>query len=260
MNSNRFDRIRKIYSANESYLGYNALKKAQFSSAEFLGELFCPGPFYFYILDSPTLTFDNVSESLQEVLGYEPQNFQLSDLIEIIHPEDFQFVLQCEDRVAKFILNDIKPEDIFNYKFCYNFRQKRKDGVYRHFFLQTIVMNTQEDGGLLKVFGVHTDISNFGPVINRNLYFHGMNGAPSYCINDVWEGELLSNKTTTIDLSKRELEVANLMAEGLTAKQIAQRLHLAEETVITHRKNLLKKTGCKNAVELVAKLIRNASI
>ena len=45
------------------------------------------------------------------------------------------------------------------------------------------------------------------------------------------------------DLSKRELEVLSLVAEGLTNHDIAQRLVLSKHTVNRHVANLLRKLG-----------------
>jgi len=51
-------------------------------------------------------------------------------------------------------------------------------------------------------------------------------------------------------LSPRELEVLALVGEGLTAAQIADRMHRSEDTVNTHKASLLRKLGCQNAVQL----------
>jgi DNA-binding NarL/FixJ family response regulator len=45
------------------------------------------------------------------------------------------------------------------------------------------------------------------------------------------------------ELSKRELEVLSLVAEGLTNHEIAQRLVLSEHTVNRHVSNILRKLG-----------------
>ena len=52
-------------------------------------------------------------------------------------------------------------------------------------------------------------------------------------------------------LSKREREVLGRLADGLTSKEIAGKLHLSENTVVNHRKNILKKTSTKNVAELI---------
>lgn len=50
-------------------------------------------------------------------------------------------------------------------------------------------------------------------------------------------------------LSLREHEVLRLIAEGLTAPEMARRLHLADSTVENHRTRLLGKLGVRNSIE-----------
>jgi len=50
-------------------------------------------------------------------------------------------------------------------------------------------------------------------------------------------------RTATAELSPREAEIFALMGDGLTTRQIAERLHLSEHTVHTHRKRLALKLG-----------------
>lgn len=52
-------------------------------------------------------------------------------------------------------------------------------------------------------------------------------------------------------LSKREIEVLSLMAEGLTNNEIADKLFTSRRTVETHRKNLIEKTESKNTAALI---------
>jgi DNA-binding NarL/FixJ family response regulator len=47
-------------------------------------------------------------------------------------------------------------------------------------------------------------------------------------------------------LSARELEVLGLVAEGLTNRQIAERLVISEHTAIRHVANVFRKLGVKN--------------
>jgi DNA-binding NarL/FixJ family response regulator len=61
-------------------------------------------------------------------------------------------------------------------------------------------------------------------------------------------------------LSKREVEIVKLLAEGLTSLQIADKLFIAEHTVKTHRKNILRKTGASNTSQLVQFALNNQLI
>ncbi len=52
------------------------------------------------------------------------------------------------------------------------------------------------------------------------------------------------------DLSERESEVLVLVAQGLSSKEIADRLNISIHTVNTHRKNITHKTGIKSVAGL----------
>lgn len=60
-------------------------------------------------------------------------------------------------------------------------------------------------------------------------------------------------KEEEIHLTQREREIIQLIAEGLTSQQMADKLFISPRTVETHRANVMKKIGVKNAVELVKK-------
>ena len=53
-------------------------------------------------------------------------------------------------------------------------------------------------------------------------------------------------------LTTRQIEVIKLVAQGLTSKEVAQKLFLSELTVIKHRKNIIKKLDLKNFTEVVS--------
>ena len=51
--------------------------------------------------------------------------------------------------------------------------------------------------------------------------------------------------TENIELSDREKDILIALAQGLTNKEIADKLHISTHTVISHRKNIVRKTGIK---------------
>lgn len=52
-------------------------------------------------------------------------------------------------------------------------------------------------------------------------------------------------------ITKREEEVLRLVADGLSNKQIADRLYISVHTAINHRKHLLEKFHVKNTAEMI---------
>lgn len=100
------------------------------------------------------------------------------------------------------------------------------------------------------------------------------NGASGYVLKNATERELMEGIETVLKgkvylthevaqslhrnqdasapvLTRREKEVIELIAEGLTNNEIAARLFVSSATIDTHRKNLLLKMNAKNTAELV---------
>ncbi len=64
-------------------------------------------------------------------------------------------------------------------------------------------------------------------------------------------------KNKKVDLTKREREVLELICQGLTNQEIAEKLYISNRTVDNHRRNLLLKTNSKNTARLVAFAYQN---
>lgn len=62
--------------------------------------------------------------------------------------------------------------------------------------------------------------------------------------------ELLLVPQEDYNLSDREMEVLELVAQGLSSKEISSRLNIAVNTVNTHRKSITRKTGIKSVAGL----------
>ena len=66
----------------------------------------------------------------------------------------------------------------------------------------------------------------------------------------------LQNTPAISLLTPREKEILLLVSEGLTNKQIAENLFIAENTVKNHIKNLLDKLGLENRVQLASYAVK----
>jgi DNA-binding NarL/FixJ family response regulator len=114
---------------------------------------------------------------------------------------------------------------------------------------------------------------------NQGLYIKKMmeNGASGYILKNTSKEELISaihsiheggiffngevgdaltayQKSSITDLpvlTRREKEILELIAEGYTNPQIAEKIFLSQFTVDTHRKNLLAKLNVKNTASLI---------
>jgi len=74
------------------------------------------------------------------------------------------------------------------------------------------------------------------------------------------ENIISKNKISNIHLTKKEFEIIQLIAQGLTTKEIAAKDFLSIHTINTHRKNILKKLGINNTSELIMYAIKTGIV
>ena len=115
---------------------------------------------------------------------------------------------------------------------------------------------------------------------NQQAFIRNMleNGASGYVLKNADKLELLEAITTVMSgknylshevslslresdnslppVTRREKEVLQLIAEGLTNTEIAEKLFISIATVNTHRKSLLEKFDAKNTAILISKGIK----
>jgi two-component system response regulator NreC len=63
-----------------------------------------------------------------------------------------------------------------------------------------------------------------------------------------------------IDFTQREIEIVQLLADGLTNKEIGDKLFISHRTVDTHRTNIMKKVGVNNIAGLISFAIKNGLV
>lgn len=69
----------------------------------------------------------------------------------------------------------------------------------------------------------------------------------------------LNVKKSTLDdrflmrqkLTRREQEILNLITKAMNNKEIAEQLYISDQTVGVHRKNIMRKLGVRNTVNLI---------
>jgi DNA-binding NarL/FixJ family response regulator len=81
-------------------------------------------------------------------------------------------------------------------------------------------------------------------------------GVTGTIVNDYVRQLSTSDADEPATLSRREREVLQLLAEGGSTAQIAERLHLSVKTVETHRKRIMDKLGLRSIAELTKYAIR----
>lgn len=73
---------------------------------------------------------------------------------------------------------------------------------------------------------------------------------------DAQSTQLLSD----LELTERELEILQLIGEGYTNNEIAEKLFLSKRTVEGHRQHLIDKTNVRNSAQLVKYAVKHGLI
>lgn len=117
--------------------------------------------------------------------------------------------------------------------FTLQYRAVRADGRVRSLRSQgDVVVN--DAGEPVRIVGVVQDVTDAAPAL-------GIGGA--------------SRRSPRIPLTPRQLEIIQLIAEGMTNAAIAERLIVTEGTVKWHVKQILAKTGAANRAEAIARVL-----
>ena len=67
----------------------------------------------------------------------------------------------------------------------------------------------------------------------------------------------ISTAKSAVEFSSREIQVLELIAEGLTNQEMSDRLFISKRTVEGHRQSLTDKTGCRNTAALIRYAMMN---
>ncbi len=111
-------------------------------------------------------------------------------------------------------------------------------------------------GFVLKDSGFEELLKAINKVLEGDNYFSNS------ILTSLIKSQVGSSKSKTandedIKLSKREIEVLALICEGLSNKEIAEKLSISQRTIEGNRSSLLTKTGSKDSVNLALFALKN---
>ncbi len=225
---------------------------------EVLANIFSPGKYFYFLINFFDIRLEYVHHTITDLLGIYPEEFNLHDsFVRMLHPDDVEQFKRKEEAAGVFFFQRV-PDKIPMYKSTYTLRLANNEGKYVHFLVQNLALTITE-GRIHHVLSVFTDVTFMNLLPDDRISFIGINGEPSYYSLSTDPRTILQPQKD-LELSIREREVVRLMAEGLASKQIADTLDISTHTVDTHRRNLLRKTGTKNTLELTVLCLKKGLI
>lgn len=118
------------------------------------------------------------------------------------------------------------------------------------------LMKIGADGYLLKNTSSEEIRTALHEVLNGSKYF---SEEVKQSLNSQENNNSKANIITQ-SLTEREVEIIELVAEGLTNKEIGEKLFISHRTVDTHRTNLMKKLDVSNVAGLIRFAFKNRLI
>jgi DNA-binding CsgD family transcriptional regulator len=216
-----------------------------------------------FLLDYTTGEYLHMSNSAKSVLGFESKEFINCGLgFTLDNYEKSQFrVYNNEifpDRLA--LLKSIPPEKHCQYVFTHNLQLRNRSSEYASLLQRNVFIKSDSNGKPLLTLGI---VINISPFHSNNPVFQTVEKIdpenPSSGSEVIFKRSYYLNNEDKL-FSNREKQVLFWLAEGLTSKQISDKLFISESTVIVHRRNMLERTGLPNVASLVSFGIRNQVI
>src|ERR1035437_1567886 len=208
---------------------------------------------FIYLLDYTTGKYMVVSNQCHYVMHF--SNKKMLDggidfVLDRYHPADLQLFNEqlFTDRIR--ILKAIPPEEHKDHIFSHNYRVKNGKGDYVNLLQRNSFIQSDENGNPLLSLSVLTNIDHFiaeNPVIQLIEKVDPITGNVDAIIKNTY---YLHEEDRIF--SKREREILLHLAEGLTSKEIADKLFISEHTVINHKRNMHHKSNTQNAAALMS--------
>jgi DNA-binding CsgD family transcriptional regulator len=200
-----------------------------------------------------------LSPSIRNILGYDANDFLsggLLKLFQLFHKDDYKIFNEKIFPANIQFLKKQPSSEHARFIFSHNNRVLNKSGDWLHLFIKNLYITYPNTALPHLNFVLAVDITDHK---QDNLIVHRIDEEilSEHSLNKPIVINYYFPDNNEIHLSKQERKILGCLSEGLNSKQIAQRLHLSESTIINHRKNIQKKTSTKNVAELISFAFRN---
>ncbi len=192
--------------------------------------------------------FTHISNSFQHLLGYKKQNILERDsfISKIIHPHDkaiFIDFLFCDTEIVETDEDGDSLPKVRELR-C---RARHIKGYWKYLIFFSMNYKVRKTGHVNKIGLMADEYSNPNyQMLSKNI--------DQFNWEEITSGNsAFMYKPSAIQISHRESEILELIGDGKIAKEIATKLNISPNTVITHRKNLISKFRVRNTAQLIKK-------
>lgn len=196
------------------------------------------------------------------ITGQDPRAFLdggIPVLLDIFQQDDFKVYNEKIFKANSDFLKSKPASEHHQFLFSYNFRVKHANGSLVSVLQKGSYITSPETGLPLYSFGTVTDITDHKKDTVIKHIIEKKSAAKGNFRDIVQENFFFPHEEDRL-LSRHELAILELMAEGFSGKQISLKMKITENTTANHRKNMLRKMNVKNVAEMVAFACRTGLI
>jgi DNA-binding CsgD family transcriptional regulator len=211
-----------------------------------LGDIMDANNQFFYIGDLVHFKILYTSKQCKNVLGIEPENLSIISFFNQLHPDEVERQNLGWTLLIKIAHNLMTEKKGFRL-LSSNYMMINALGKYSNFLMQFYIFYSEVPYKSAFTLKVQTNIDWCKK--HKHGYHYYLGEDLSYFRYPDRELLMTGNVFT-----KREFDIIKLLEKGHSSEQIAGKLFLSTNTVNTHRRNILNKSGKANLNELIHEL------
>jgi len=198
---------------------------------------------FFYFGDLILFKIMYTSKRSMDMIGIEPADLSPLKFYQVLHPDELGRKMLIKNLLTKSADKMFLAEK--GHKLLStNFQAKNAKGKYFNVLSQYFVYYSEVPYKSVFIFEVHTNIDWYKK--NKSGYHYYLGEDMS---NFRYPDEELLK--IAVVFSKREFDILHLLEKGYSTEKVAETLFLSSNTIKTHRRNILHKSGKENIPELI---------
>ena len=201
----------------------------------------------FYITDVIALDIKFISKGVKSIFGIEPEKVKTGFFLTTTHPDDLKRHHMARSKLIS-VAEELYIQKSGTKIISSNFRGRIPGSTeYADYLYQSFIFYSKIPYESAFLILVITDISEFEKPIKGFHYYIG-NDPKIFRFPDK---KLLSSG---LIFSHSEFRIIELLEQGFSTKEIANKFFRSPLTINTHRSNIIKKAGKASTAEVIREL------
>ncbi len=207
-------------------------------------------PMIIAVYNFPEQQYEFISESILDLYGVRPEEFTIEygakAFLEILKPESMELMIsEITPKMLQTCIAFKEQTNALRFSACVEVKSKKgKEGWV---LLHTDILSADSSGFPILSSAIGIEVTG----IKKDPYVHYAATLTTSEETKILYSKNLTGTKPSVNFSKREIQIIQLLCKGETTKNIAEKLFVSFDTVKKQRSNILEKSQAKNTAELI---------